>query len=219
MLVADEAVRERAAIGLQAEAEHDLLETAVEGRINFGDQFHLGLLHCVPAAQVGIPMPSWQLEARLRKCNPDLAFIQHPTDPTKTQIHVMRNGELTSLFPMDRGPAIPEFSIWEARRIKTIDPDFFIGGRCLERADMPKSERIPWTFDAGGNVTGGGEVVFDENVPLPGEIFILAPHHEVVRGWRTVVARLVLERVIRPALAIKEFGCADSPGWQKAVVE
>lgn len=94
-------------------------------------------------------------------------------DPSLKQLCLVSSGEM------------PEYSFFNYYYDDVPDMDILRGKRKVERADLPASQLM---FDPD---TGQYKLEFDPTKPKPGYIRVKRPHHEVIRGWRTVIAHVV----------------------------
>lgn len=153
-------------------------------------------------ARLGKPMTTEVLEEKLRRINPNLRFFYNRFNSTKKWCALYDPGEkkLVKLFPYEAG-LMPERSIM-SRRVLDVPDTHLPSVPHIERADLPDYEYIP----------GKGEF-FDPSRPLPGFRRVEVPWREEVRGWRTVVLRLIVLGVIPATAAEKVFGPDDTPEW------
>jgi hypothetical protein len=153
-------------------------------------------------ARIGRPMLDRDLEDRLRKINPNLRFFHHGVNSTKKWMAIVRDGRLEKLFPYEAG-LMPERSIMSRRVIRQPDPTQLRPGPVmahLDRRDLPRHEYVP----------GVGEVFHGE---LPGFRTVEVPWREEIRGWRTVLLRLLAMGIIRAADIDRFFSHDETPEW------
>lgn len=140
------------------------------------------------ARRIGKPMHHDVLEAKLKSLNPRINFIWNQFNSTKKVL----------LFGKDRIPyeagIMPERSIMgrhteEVPIAEVFDNPKFV----LDRKDLRKDGKNPWMRT------------------------VTQPWREEVRGWRTVLIKLVAMGAITPTQAELMFTPADNPEWQNSM--
>jgi hypothetical protein len=155
-----------------------------------------------PMRQWGNAMTMEAFEAKLATILP--AFVRifdHPTNPNVRCMHLaLPDGTLEYLQVSWGKGLLPEHSIMYTKYEDV--PDLSI--KEYSARDMPKGEFISeeegWKFD-----TSAG--------PLPGYKRVETVNAEAVRGWRTVLLKLILLKVITPSQAEIVFGADDRREW------
>lgn len=155
-------------------------------------------------AQLGKPMNAWEVMRKLKKCNARLHFEYSKSDPRKIGIYVRqteRNDAGTEIETarhicgMEAG-IMPEFSVLHKKRKQVANPDIF-----APFTDNPKDPRNRIDRDA---------VKWKEIDTFADE----------TRGWRTVLVRLLHQRLITEADVTKHFGWTpskDSRKWHDGI--
>lgn len=154
------------------------------------------------ARQMGQQMSAVELEKKLLKLNPNLVFEVITENPTHRKAFELRRGEKHPLTIYPNG-IIPEHSFMRVKEELVQDMDFYketTGTFHLNRKDLPKHEFVP------------GEGYKWDGVPL-GFKKTLIPYGEYLRGWRTVLVRLVEQGAITPTQAEMVFGADNRPEW------
>jgi hypothetical protein len=160
-------------------------------------------------ARFGRAMSASELENKLAKLNPKLRFLYPDLslNPSKKVLAIEHpDGSLEKLFPYESG-IMPERSIM-SRKVLDVPDSRLIGKTStgamfhIDRRDLPPHE-----------ITRTG-VEFDPSVPLPGFRRVSVPWREEVRGWRTVLLRLIAMRLISPEGAERVFGSDNTPEWK-----
>lgn len=151
------------------------------------DQIHTDRMTNVQE-RLGHAMFPAELERRLAKLNPNLAFEVIPHNVTHRRISIIDGRGKTPLtvFP---NSLIPERSIMSYKEVEAPDPEI----THLDRKDMPRHE---------------GEL-------RPGWRKVQIPWREMKRGWRTVLLRLMEEKVLTLTQVENEFGADQTPEWSQ----
>lgn len=155
-------------------------------------------------ARLGRPMSSSDLESVLSRLNPSLRFIWGGLNTSKKWLaRALPDGSLERLFPYEAG-IMPERSIMSRKRLEVPDPSVLRPGPTgfmghIERSDVPDGTGAP-------------------DGPAPGFRYVDVPWREEVRGWRTVVLRLIVLGLISPADAERAFGHDQTPEWSSRVL-
>lgn len=166
-----------------------------------------------PERQLGRSLHHTEVEKRLTRLNPNLVFTPHPQNSTKRCIYLKHpTGELSYLFVCEAGN-VPENSIMTIRQHDELTPEALRPGWKVQKADIPKHEVIPHEITDDGEVKRVGSVVFDRGALLPGRERLESAHNELVRGYRTVLLRLILGGVITETGAEREFGSQNRSSW------
>jgi hypothetical protein len=160
--------------------------------------------------QAGVKLTPEQLESRLIKINPNLRFEVIPGKPLMKYLwRLTPEGRekicLYHNFPM------PEFSIFDAKVEEIPDPNIGL----LDRKDLPKHRWAGLEYDPDIHDVRGEGYVF-EATSQPGLVRTLVPWHEVIRGWRTILAQCVSAGLFSPEAAERVFGTSDRKGWAAA---
>lgn len=168
------------------------------------------------AARWGRAMSSDEVEKRIKKLVPDAKFHVNPRNLSKKYMTVENRG---TVLVYENG-RIPERSIMSRVLKETMDPSILRKGKFhIERADLPKHEVVPHVVTANGDVfhEGLGHTIWDPSRPIPGMIRTEIPWSEAIRGWRTMLAKLVKDGLTTPAAAEREFGSDNTPEWAGAM--
>lgn len=170
-----------------------------------------------PEKQYGRHLTTEQFESMLRKLSPNFRF-EHIVRPDgtihpscKRLVYVMPDQSLKYVCVYSTG-LIPEFSIME-RRVEEV-PDITL--KRVTRKDLPPVKQNPviWYDPQTGDVQGE---IFEFKGDMPWVKKVVVPGRELVRGWRTVLARIVLEGLASVADVERVFGLSDRLGWASAV--
>lgn len=156
--------------------------------------------------RLGKTMTTEELEPRLLKLVPTLQFEFHPRNKTKKALYnVDQRGKIyLGAYESNAMGPMPERSIMTFKYEDVPDPTFFKDGpdkKFIDRKDLP-------AFD---EKTGEWK---DPDALLPGFIRVKKPHGLAVRGWRSILIRLVLEGLTTPEAVEREFGSDDTPEWK-----
>src|SRR5690348_7543651 len=157
--------------------------------------------------QMGRPLTSQEMERRLRPVLPsNIAFIDHPYNPDIRAVVRSKNiNEYETICPYHRGVQ-PEHSIMQVKEIEIPDVDVLARRKSISGRDMPKSEYVP-----------GVGFVFDPTVTRPGYVRVKQLGHEVRRGWRSVLIKLIMQGLLTITDAERLFGTDNNAAWQQHV--
>lgn len=162
--------------------------------------------------QLGRTMWASELEARLKKLSPGLLFEVNPTNPSMKAIYKIRDGKKVFVCAYHNG-VMPEYSIMRVRT--TMERDYNTWS--VDRKDFPKAEAVPSGIYKKVNAAGDLETVpawkFPEDTVLPGWRKIQIPWGEAMRGWRTVLVRLVMDGLVSPEQVERVFSPSDRASW------
>jgi|SRR5579871_6105868 len=157
--------------------------------------------------QLGNYMDSAMFEKKLASILPyNIAFIDNPfrqgfraiIRPASPQLFYVG---YETLCPYERG-IIPEHSIMQLVEKEIPDPDVISRKKTVSRKDLGKFDYKP-----------GQGFVFDDSTVRPGFIKVKTIGHEIKRGWRTILLKLILAQVITLTDAERVFGSKDHPSW------
>jgi hypothetical protein len=148
-----------------------------------------------PQVQMGREMSPKELERRLKKLNPNLQFAINSHNTTKKYVFCDHNGTKETLCPYENS-TMPERSVLKKKAQEVQD----MSVSKIERKDLPRATFVP-----------GQGFVFDSL--LPGFKVIQQPWGEAVRGWRTVLIKLVKMGYLTPAQVEREFGSDNTAQW------
>lgn len=162
--------------------------------------------------QQGRRLTAPSLESKIKKLVPQAVFITRPLSDSNALFCGLAPGSsLKSLdikkpdntqYPLigyQNHPIVPEYSIILHRKVKIQNP-------LVKEADssqFPKSEKVK-------QADGTYKWVFDG--PTPFEIETYEECGTIV-GWRSILARLVRERLTTPEACDREFGTSDRLSW------
>lgn len=154
--------------------------------------------------QIGTPMSASALEEKLKKHFPNLVFVVNPNNPAMKMMYVRRNGALDPICAYHNG-IMPEHSVMRMKEILVPREEFIRGPGIghVNHKDLPleKTEFVP-----------GAGYVDQDGVPL-GFRRELRPWGEEIRGWRTVLVKLVVSGIATPAQIERIFGSANRRAW------
>lgn len=197
MLIKDTPLQER----------HQILDPIVKHQAQVAKMLDDELRNCVytedmewnpanPTQQLGQPMTHQQLEVRLAPHIPSgFVFDDDLTATNKRALYRVTPEGRERVLRFERG-LMPEHSIMRVKVDWVRDP----AQKHLEAADHKAA-----------HVTVGG-LEWEPGAQRPGWIKVTKLWGEIVRGWRTVLIRLVQEGVI-PISVAESFGGDDRPTW------
>jgi hypothetical protein len=150
--------------------------------------------------QLGKRLTPAAFEAQLDRLNLGLIYEVNPSNATKKAIYQLRPDGRHYICTYEN-TLMPEHSIRQLKEdmVRDYDAVDFIKPK-IDRVDLPKSE------------VRDGELKFEGGVPF-GMKMVLVPWRELIRGWRTVLVRLVQEKVTSPAAIEAVFGSDNRPEW------
>ena len=155
-----------------------------------------------PLRQWGNALTMEVFESKLATILPHFVRIfDHPSNKSVRCMHlVLPDGTMEYLQVSWAKGLLPEHSVMYTKYEDV--PDLSVDS--FSRLDLPKHEFVSmeegWKFD-----TSAG--------PLPGYKRVETVNAEAVRGWRTVLLKLILLKVITPAQAEAVFGADDRREW------
>lgn len=193
-------------------------------------------------ARWGRWMTTADFERKLQAICPQVAF-RYGENKLKTSSKWMMAKTASGKFEdymTYPNPRIPERSLWRQLIEHKMDRTYGrpqLGGDAMDTKDFPM-ERRKWVpiqtqrladelnAQAGTNYTlaeiqsawepngkGIGEWIFEPDAVLPGMKKIVHPWGEFMRGYRTILLRLVIDRYISPAQAETTFLRDQTPEW------
>lgn len=157
--------------------------------------------------QLGSKLTPAEFETKLKKINPNFIFRSFNN----------KKGELIRGLCLPVVPyadaysvdIIPEFSVLTLKREVVQDPSALRADFVLNRKDLPKGKWVQ--YDNGdGTITAGWE--FESDV-FPGMKVQNTQWHEKIRGWRTLLSRMIIRGILNVTEVEKEFGAADRKSW------
>ncbi len=148
------------------------------------------------ARQLGRTFTHEEFDRRLQAMDRRLHTEAHPTNKTKRCLYVLDRRGKTFICAYESG-IMPEHSIFSVKTKEVWD------GKThhINKKDLPKCDITPE-----GIVWHG---------PTPGMEHVDVPWNEIRRGWRTVLVRLVEERLATPTQVESAFGSDNRPEWRK----
>lgn len=157
--------------------------------------------------QLGHILLSSIFEKKLATVLPSsITFIENPYRPGFSAVvricpkYDTNFGQYETLSPYERG-VMPEHSILQLVEEEIPDPQIVARRKSLERKDIPKHEYVP------------GEGFKFEGDVRPGFIKVKKLGHEIKRGWRTVLIKLILAKVLSVYDAERLFGQDTTTNW------
>lgn len=205
MLIVDSQVAPRLEAGLRTEQKVDQLKRWVESQT--ANAVYLKDEDLSPAnieRQFGQKMMATELEKKLKKVNQNLVFEVIPENPGHKRLSELRRGEGKVFICTYPNGLIPEHSFMRVKEEVVQDMNFYNSATNsfhLDRKDLPKHEFVP-----------GDGFKWDSEVPL-GFKKVLVPWGEYLRGWRTVLIRLVENGSATPTQVENIFGADNRPEW------
>jgi hypothetical protein len=166
--------------------------------------------------QMGQKLTTEELEKKLKKVN-ERFFFEHILLPDGTThktckrlvVRMPHGKETVCVYSIG---AVPEFSVHKVCEEVVVDMTM----KAVHRNDLPKHsvgnlevETDPNSPDYGN--TRGEAYKFHGDIP--GVKKIKVPGGELIRGWRTVLARIVGEGYATPTKVEQVFGSSDRLAW------
>lgn len=158
--------------------------------------------------QLGQVLSSDMLEKRLRTVLPlSIAFIDNPFMKDKKAIVRVLNktdlnfGNYETLCAYERG-IMPEHSILQRIEEEVPDIDVISRRKSISGRDLPKYEYVR-----------GEGYRFEEGAVRPGFKKIKKIGRELKRGWRTVIIKLLIAKVLTVPDAERLFGSDTTTSW------
>lgn len=147
--------------------------------------------------QLGRAFTTPELENRLKKLNPNLCFERHPFKPDKKCLyHIDQRGK-QFICAYENGFS-PEHSV-----MRTKTEEVWNGDTHINKKDLPKGEFVP-----------GRGFIWDSPVN-PGFKHVEIPYGERIRGWRTVLIKLLASGLCTINSVENIFGCDDTAEWKQ----
>lgn len=136
-----------------------------------------------------------------------------PGTKTRCMLQLLPDGTTRYLGGYLDQPLLPEKSIILTRKERIPAP---IDKTIDLKGDDGTWERIPYIDgkDIPKSEWDGKGYQFDRSVSTPGEQWVKKPVG-MIRGWRTMLAQLVLYGLATPNAIEREFGSLDSASWAK----
>lgn len=149
--------------------------------------------------QVGQAMFANKMEERLKRLNANLLFEVNPFNSGKKALYHIQSGQKIFICAYENG-VMPEHSIMSVKEQEDIHTDFVGAKRHINRKDLP------------GYKISDGDVTWEGGV-TPGFHKRQVIWHEAIRGWRTVLIKLVQHKLASPAQVEALFGIDGRPEW------
>lgn len=153
------------------------------------------------AYQMGKAYTNFEFEAKLQKLNPNFRFntFKNKEGQPARGIWLLTPEGMKSIMGYGVG-LIPENSI---RRVYYKD----IREKGVKKIHIDRSEiKADWDNE-------NKEFKFDTSKPMPGFRRVWLADRELVRGWRTVLLRLMQEGYLKLTDVEREFGISDRQTW------
>lgn len=209
-LITNDAQKAKIAAGLRAEMERQRVLDYIKE-----EQSHVVFIEDTllnptdEKKQMGRAMSSDQFERMLATVLPSqLTFIDNSWRPGfRAIVRILRRGDMNhgafeTVVPYEKG-IMPEHSALQLVEDELPDPDVIQRKKSLNRKDLGKYEYKP------------GEGYVFEDGARTGYVKNKKLGHEVKRGWRTVLVRLVQAGYLSVSEAERLFGRDNSPSWQQ----
>ena len=182
-----------------------------------------------PARQQGRPMTAEAVTALIRRLNPNLAVLYHPTRSNIIVVYKRTaDNRLQTVATFGAG-VLPEFSIME-RREKTVEMPLPLNDEGIEdlsvREFVPEKQRAAvhkeieriWNdpikrYDDDDVMRVMEKVLEDHKHESPLHLRLSELGKELVRGWRTVFIRLYQQHLITAAQMERTIGNVDNLAW------
>jgi len=149
-----------------------------------------------PEKRLGKPLSTEKLEAKLKKVNPKLAFEFNQFNSTKKAVYLVDSRGKRFICAYEN-MVMPERSIMKVREIEVPE-----NVEHIDRKDLGPVELIP------------GRGFVPKNGVNPYIRKVRTPWGEHIRGWRTVLIKLVQEGVATPTQIERAFGPDNTKEWQ-----
>lgn len=161
----------------------------------------------VSEKQLGRYYNSADFERRLKTILPSNCFIiSNPYRPGFRAIvrySNLNSGKYETICPYESG-IIPEHSVMQRKEVEIPDPDYISRKRTMERRDLPKHEWVP-----------GQGFVFDDTTVRPGFIKVKQIGREIKRGWRTILIKLLTQKLVTVPDVERIFSADNTPNWAR----
>lgn len=222
MLIVDSVVAPRLVRGAKEESKAETIQNWVKeqtANVVYIREHDLSLANA--DRQMGQKFWPSELEARLKKLNPNLLFEVNSFNPTKKALYHVRRGEGKHFICAYENLVMPEHSIMKVKEEVIQDLNYIRQGADgiprmhLDRKDL-STEQVKYATAI--HRGADGELVEPEKDPnaIPiGFKKVLVPWGEYVRGWRTVTIKLVEAKVATPTQIESIFGADDRASWAK----
>jgi len=151
--------------------------------------------------QLGSVMLSSDFELRIKKLCPSLTSIDNNYVQNKRALGYYDAKGWHTLVVYEKG-YMPERSILRSQTELVPDMSYEKENKSINRLDMPQGTFVPnkgW--------------VYPEGTVLPGWKKVRHPYGEAVRGWRTVLLRLIHLRQTTPDAVERLFGSDNTAQW------
>lgn len=183
------------------------------------------------AVKLGRPMHSKELESRLAKLNPKLVFIWGKFNTSHKKLGFqLPNNQIEELFVYEAG-IMPERSMRNLKEIEVLDNEYVPKSGDVNPSDyewvpvVPDEDDIPeyaqggsWSKDGWAHPIGmfhGKWMLKDPNATRPGFVRKALAWSESVRGWRTVLVKLVKAGFLTVSQVEREFLNDNTPEWKQ----
>lgn len=157
--------------------------------------------------QLGRTMSSTELENRLRTILPSsVTFIDNPyLQDKKAVVRILNRydinfGTYETICPYERG-IMPEHSVLQLNEVEVPDAQIIARKKMLDRKDLGKYEYV------------SGEGFRFNNPVTPGFVKTKQLGREIKRGWRTVLIKLIMAKIITVDEAERLFGQDATTSW------
>jgi hypothetical protein len=157
--------------------------------------------------QMGQPMSASEVERRLQRINANLRFETNWRDATKKACYYLQGDTKEFICAYENG-TMPEHSIMRVVEEEIPDPDFFLGRTPIERDKLPAHEKVE---DPDSPL--GFSYEFDPTSKRQGFKYQLKGFGEDRRGWRTLLLRLIVRKLITVEQAERMFSPDFRPEW------
>jgi hypothetical protein len=158
--------------------------------------------------QAGKYLTTNEFEMRLRKLNPNLFVEPIEGNPKCKRLSLKVPEGLLWICTCSVG-RIPEYSLFDTREEEVIDTSL----RHVNRKDLPTMKPGNLEYDSDTGDFRGEAWVSDPEAVRPGILRVKRPWHELVRGWRTVLAHIVQLGINSPEEVERVFGGSDRLSW------
>lgn len=163
------------------------------------------------ARKLGRTMTAQQLETKLSKLNPKLRFRYVGVTNTKKAVCIERQDGTLEELMLYPATILPERSMWKGKEEIYPDPQ----QNHVEKLNQDDMEWVPLPGYESRYPKWGTWRMKDPTKLKPGWLRKLVPTGEAVRGWRTVLVKLIACGALTPEQVERNFGSDDTPEWKQ----
>jgi hypothetical protein len=149
--------------------------------------------------RMGKCLSSAEVKTRLEKLSHYVRVEKHPKNPKMWVVYSIRGGSKKYVSAFEDG-IVPERTVMNTRTIEDVDPASLNPNWKPKKLDAPR-------------VDINGIIQIDENESKPGITRYTIPWHIERMGYRTILIRLIQERIARLDKVEELFGNDNTPEW------